>query len=110
MNIFYYSFIHMCVHCLGHFSSLPPAVTLSSPPCFKAEQNSANILNSYQTVDIHFMLIHLSPLQIIIYEAQHNSLLLRFYYTFSMKCVLGTHICFAHRHQIRSFLIYHIMG
>jgi hypothetical protein len=22
---FNYSFIHMCVHCLGHFSSLPPS-------------------------------------------------------------------------------------
>jgi hypothetical protein len=29
--IFYYSFIHMCVHCLGHFSSLPPSPTLSLP-------------------------------------------------------------------------------
>jgi hypothetical protein len=26
---FYYSFIHMCVHCLGHFSPLPPSPTLS---------------------------------------------------------------------------------
>jgi hypothetical protein len=30
-NIFY-SFIHMCIHCLGHSSSLPPAPSVSLPP------------------------------------------------------------------------------
>jgi hypothetical protein len=27
--LFYCSFIHMCIHCLGHFSPLPPTSTLS---------------------------------------------------------------------------------
>jgi hypothetical protein len=36
--IFYYSFIHMCVHCLGHFSLLPrPPPSPSLPPTFQAE-------------------------------------------------------------------------
>jgi hypothetical protein len=25
----FYSFIHMCIHCLGHFSPLPPLLTVS---------------------------------------------------------------------------------
>jgi hypothetical protein len=29
---FLYSFIHMCVHCLGHFSP-PPALSPFPPPC-----------------------------------------------------------------------------
>jgi hypothetical protein len=28
---FFYSFIHMCIHCLGHFSILPLSLTLSPP-------------------------------------------------------------------------------
>jgi hypothetical protein len=31
-KIFFYSFIHMCIHCLGHFSTLPPSYILSPPP------------------------------------------------------------------------------
>jgi hypothetical protein len=33
------SFIHMCIHCLGHFSPMVPTPTISfpSPPCFQAE-------------------------------------------------------------------------
>jgi hypothetical protein len=27
---FIYSFIHMCIHCLGHLSPLPPTPTLST--------------------------------------------------------------------------------
>jgi hypothetical protein len=27
----FYSFIHMCIHCLGHFSPLPPAPPPPSP-------------------------------------------------------------------------------
>jgi hypothetical protein len=35
---FLYSFIHMCIHCLGHFSSLPSVPSLSPPPpLFQAE-------------------------------------------------------------------------
>jgi hypothetical protein len=30
----FYSFIHMCIHCLGHFSSLPP-ITTSCPLTLK---------------------------------------------------------------------------
>jgi hypothetical protein len=30
--IFFYSFIHMCIHCLGHFSPLPPVPTPSTQP------------------------------------------------------------------------------
>jgi hypothetical protein len=26
-----YSFMHMCIHCLGHFSTLPPIPSLSPP-------------------------------------------------------------------------------
>jgi hypothetical protein len=29
---FFYSFIHMCIHCLGHFTLLPPTPTLPSLP------------------------------------------------------------------------------
>jgi hypothetical protein len=36
--IFYYSFIHRCVYCLGHFSPLPPSPTFSPLlPHFQAE-------------------------------------------------------------------------
>jgi hypothetical protein len=28
----FYSFIHVCIHCLGDFSSLLPAPSLSPPP------------------------------------------------------------------------------
>jgi hypothetical protein len=36
--ILFYSFIHMCVYCLGHFSPLLPSLTLSPPsPHFQAE-------------------------------------------------------------------------
>jgi hypothetical protein len=28
---FLYSFIHMCIHCLGHYSLLPPTPSLSTP-------------------------------------------------------------------------------
>jgi hypothetical protein len=31
---FFYSFIHMFIHCLGHFSPLPPAPSLISLSCF----------------------------------------------------------------------------
>jgi hypothetical protein len=31
---FYYSFIHMCIHCLGHFSPTPPSPPF--PPQFQA--------------------------------------------------------------------------
>jgi hypothetical protein len=33
------SFIHLCIHCLGNFSPLPPSPTLfpPSPPHFQAE-------------------------------------------------------------------------
>jgi hypothetical protein len=42
----FYSFIHMCVHCLGHFSPLPPAPTLSSPtPSLPGRTCSALISN-----------------------------------------------------------------
>jgi hypothetical protein len=34
---FFYSFIHMCIHCLGHFSPLPPpSLSPSFPPQFQA--------------------------------------------------------------------------
>jgi hypothetical protein len=34
----FYSFIHVCIHCLGDFSSLLPAPSLSpTPPRFQAE-------------------------------------------------------------------------
>jgi hypothetical protein len=37
VKFFYYSFIHMCIHCLGHFSPLPSSPTLSPfPPQFQA--------------------------------------------------------------------------
>jgi hypothetical protein len=38
-SFFYYSFIHMCIHCLGHFYPLPTSPTLSplTLPHFQAE-------------------------------------------------------------------------
>jgi hypothetical protein len=40
--LFYYSFIHMCIHCLGHFPSTPhpPSSSLTLcplPSCFQVE-------------------------------------------------------------------------
>jgi hypothetical protein len=32
MAIFFISFIHMCIQCLGHFSPLPPTASLSPVP------------------------------------------------------------------------------
>jgi hypothetical protein len=33
--IYFYSFMHMCIHCLGHFSLLPPTPSFSpTPPHF----------------------------------------------------------------------------
>jgi hypothetical protein len=29
--LFYYSFIHMCIHCLGHLSPLPPTPLPPTP-------------------------------------------------------------------------------
>jgi hypothetical protein len=38
MQLFNYSFIHMCIHFLGHFSLLPPSPTLfPSATHFQAE-------------------------------------------------------------------------
>jgi hypothetical protein len=35
---FFNSFIHMCIHCLGHFSPLLPlSCSPCHPPCFQAE-------------------------------------------------------------------------
>jgi hypothetical protein len=37
-SFIFFSFIHMCIQCLGHFSPLSPAPSLSSPPpCYQAE-------------------------------------------------------------------------
>jgi hypothetical protein len=34
---FFFPFIHMCIHCLGHFSTMPPSSPLSpSPALFQA--------------------------------------------------------------------------
>jgi hypothetical protein len=35
--IFYYSFIHMCIHCLGHFYPLPPTPPSPLPSRFQTE-------------------------------------------------------------------------
>jgi hypothetical protein len=32
LAFWFFSFIHMCIQCLGHFSSLPPASSFPSPP------------------------------------------------------------------------------
>jgi hypothetical protein len=43
---YYYSFIHMCIHCLGHFCPLPPSLTLSPfPPSVPGRSCSAFITN-----------------------------------------------------------------
>jgi hypothetical protein len=35
---FFSTFIHMCIHCLGHFSTLPPSSPFSPfPPQFQAD-------------------------------------------------------------------------
>jgi hypothetical protein len=34
IELFFYSFIHIYIHCLGHFYPLPPAPTLSFPTPF----------------------------------------------------------------------------
>jgi hypothetical protein len=38
-KIFFYSFIHMCIHCLGHYFPQPlhPHPLLPNPPHFQAE-------------------------------------------------------------------------
>jgi hypothetical protein len=38
-GFFFYSFINMCIHCLGNFSTLSPAHTLSHPPPLTSRQN-----------------------------------------------------------------------
>jgi hypothetical protein len=37
--IILYSFIHMCIHCLGHFSPLPPAPLFSPPHPLTSRQS-----------------------------------------------------------------------
>jgi hypothetical protein len=45
-SFFYYTFIHMCIHCLGHFSPLSPSLTLSPlPPSLPGRTCSAFITN-----------------------------------------------------------------
>jgi hypothetical protein len=36
-SFFYYSFTHMYIHCLGHFSPSTPCLHPLHPPCFQAE-------------------------------------------------------------------------
>jgi hypothetical protein len=36
---FFYSFIHMCTHCLGHFCSLTPVPSFSPPTLLASRQN-----------------------------------------------------------------------
>jgi hypothetical protein len=42
---FFYSFIHMCIHCLGHFSPLPPTSLSPSLPLLPGKTCSALISN-----------------------------------------------------------------
>jgi hypothetical protein len=37
--LFFYSFIHMCIHCLGHFSPLYPTLSLSQHPHLASRQS-----------------------------------------------------------------------
>jgi hypothetical protein len=47
--VFFYSFIHMCIHCLGYFSTLPHSPTISPlpplPPSVPGRSSSALITN-----------------------------------------------------------------
>jgi hypothetical protein len=46
ISFFYYSFIHMCIHCLGHFSPLPPPpLSPPHPPSLPGRTCSALISN-----------------------------------------------------------------
>jgi hypothetical protein len=43
---YYFLFIHMCLHCLGHFSPLPPTLSLFPlPPSFPGRTSSALFSN-----------------------------------------------------------------
>jgi hypothetical protein len=44
-KIFYYSFIHMCIHCLGPFSPPTPSPPSSPPPSLPGRTCSALISN-----------------------------------------------------------------
>jgi hypothetical protein len=60
-TFFYYSFIHMCLHCLGHFSLLPPSPP--SPPASRQNQFCAFLLFHWRVEinnnkkDIAFLLV-----------------------------------------------------
>jgi hypothetical protein len=49
---FFYSFIHMCIHCLGHFSPCPAPPFFPPPPHFHAE--------------------HVLPLSLILLKRRHK--------------------------------------
>jgi hypothetical protein len=46
-KFFYYSFIHMCIHCLGHFSPLPPSPTLFPPSPPSSRQSCSAFITSF---------------------------------------------------------------
>jgi hypothetical protein len=62
-----YSFIHMCIHCLGYFSPLCPSPSLSPPPSLTSRKNLfcpylINILENYSQENIlskHFLNFYL---------------------------------------------------
>jgi hypothetical protein len=54
--LFFFSFIHMCIQCLGHFSPLPPTPPLPTPPPkdtdFKKEVEMLEMRHSINPIKI----------------------------------------------------------
>jgi hypothetical protein len=45
--LFFYSFIQMCIYCLGHFTPLSPDPTLSHPPLLSSSQNLSTLISNF---------------------------------------------------------------
>jgi hypothetical protein len=43
----FYSFIHMCIHCLGHFSFLPPNPILCPPPPSLPGRTCSSLISNF---------------------------------------------------------------
>jgi hypothetical protein len=75
-NFFYYSYIHMCIHCLGHFSPSPPP----PPPSSHLLPQNLSVNRNSEWDQLYSFLLETQKLRIII----------DFFFFFAFK---GIHLC-----------------